>query len=394
MNTLTRNELQALAAKRSGPWVSLYETVGITNEAKQAATIRLKDRLRECEGALVTSGMRPADARALVAPVSTLIDEHLSSVGSCRGIAIWVSPEECRVEPLPVEVEDVAWVGPRPYVRPLIPLVQRNQPYWLLAISQNRARLFRGDLHGLVEEQVPNMPSAMAEVVDTASRDGTQQAHTAKLGTSVKGDAAFHGQGGMADHRKADLTNYFREVDHALKAHLRGDQAPLLFAGVDYLYPLFAAVTHHAHLLKDHIAENPDRLAAEELRQKAEHLLHPLWERHEADVVRSFEKGAGSYEVSDEVHVILPAAAAGQVKSLIVRQSGPLWGTFDSEHGKVHVDHEQRPGTEDLLDRACVEVLRHGGEVVAVPWPRINSGAPMAAIFHYALSPLARTTTA
>jgi hypothetical protein len=394
MNTLTRNELQALAARRSGPWVSLYETVGTTNEAKHAAVIRLKDRLRECDCALVASGMRPTDARALVAPVSTLIDENLSSVRGCRGIAIWVSPEECRVEPLPFEVEDVAWVGPRPYVRPLFALVQRNQPYWLLAISQNRARLFRGDMHGLIEAHVPDMPTALAEVVDTASRDGTQQAHTAKTGTSVKQDAAFHGQGGMADHRKADLITYFRAVDRAIQEHLHGDSAPLLLAGVDYLYPLFASVTHHAHLLENHVAENPDRLTAEELRRKAEQLLHPLWERQQSEAVRSFEKGLGSYEVSDEVHLILPAAAAGQVKSLIVRQSGPLWGTFDCEQGKVHVDHEQRPGTEDLLDRACVEVLRHGGDVFAVPWQQIKSGAPLAAIFRYALSPLVRTTSA
>lgn len=388
MNTLTRQELEALAAKRSGPWVSLYETVGITNEAKHAAAIRLKDRLRECEAALVTTGMRPTDARALVSPVSVLIDENLASIRGCRGLAIWVSPDDCRIEPLPVEVEDVAWVGPRPYVRPLLALVQRNQPFWLIAISQNKVRLFHGGMHGLTEEQVPDMPKALADVVDTASRDGTQQAHTAKLGTSVKKDAAYHGQGGMADHRKADITKYFHEVDRALQAHLRGDTAPLLFTGVDYLYPLFASVTHHPHLLKEHLAENPDRLTADALYHQAEHLLRPLWERQHVEVLRSFERGLGSCDASDEVHVILPAAAAGQVKSLLVRQSGPLWGTFDSEHGKVHVDHEQRPGTEDLLDRACVKVLSQGGDVFAVPWQQIKTAAPMAAIFRYALSPL------
>ncbi|HEY4308470.1 MAG TPA: hypothetical protein VGN12_03370 [Pirellulales bacterium] len=387
MNPLSQKELAALAGTRSGPWVSLYETVGVTNEATDAATIRLKDRLRECENALVRSGMRPTDARALVSPISSLVEDNLASVRGCRGLAIFASPEGCRIERLPVEVEDVAWVGPRPYIRPLIALVQRNRPFWLLGISQNRARLFRGDMHGLTEEQVPDMPIALAEVIDTGSRDGTQQSHTAKAGTSVKQDAAFHGQGGLADHRKTNIIKFFREVDRALQAHLRGDTGPLLFTGVDYLYPLFASVTRHPQLLDEHIAENPDRLTAEELYRQAERLLHRLWEHKQAEVVRSFENGLGSCEVSDEVHVILPAAAAGQVKSLLVRQSGPLWGTFDSEHGKIHVDHEQRPGTEDLLDRACAEVLLHGGGVFAVPWQKIKTGAPLAAIFRYALSP-------
>ena len=70
MSVFTRQELEALAAKRSGPWVSLYTTVGITNDAKRAATIRLKDRLRECESGLAASGIRPVDARAMLTPVS------------------------------------------------------------------------------------------------------------------------------------------------------------------------------------------------------------------------------------------------------------------------------------------------------------------------------------
>ena len=142
----------------------------------------------------------------------------------------------------------------------------------------------------------------------------------------MKQDAAFHGQGGLSDHRKANIKKYFHEVDRALKAYLRGDTATLLFAGVDYLYPLFADVTHHPHLLREHIAENPDRLTAAELHRQAEHLLGPTWDRKQAEALQAIEKGIGSDDVSDEVHVILPAAAAGHVKSLVVRQSGPLWG--------------------------------------------------------------------
>ena len=77
-----------------------------------------------------------------------------------------------------------------------------------------------------------------------------------------------------------------------------------------------------------------------------------------------------------------------------LRQAGPLWGTFDAVLGHTHVDQEQVPGSEDLLDRACAEVLLHGGNLYAVPWNQINSGAPMAAIFRYAASPLSAARSA
>ncbi len=73
----------------------------------------------------------------------------------------------------------------------------------------------------------------------------------------------------------------------------------------------------------------------------------------------------------------------------MVRQAGPLWGCFDAKQATIHIDHEQLPGSEDLLDRACVEVISHGGEVYSVPSEQIKTGAPMAAIFRYAATPLA-----
>ena len=98
-----------------------------------------------------------------------MIEEKLATLPACRGLAAFVSPEGYRFEPLPTEVEDVAWVGPRPYVRPLVGMLCRLHPFWLLAISQNKARLFHGGPHGLTEEHVPQMPSALADAVDTSS---------------------------------------------------------------------------------------------------------------------------------------------------------------------------------------------------------------------------------
>jgi len=283
-------------------------------------------------------------------------------------------------------VEEVAWVGNRYYIRPLIPLSKRKGGYWLLAASQNRVRLFQDVDSKLVEVSLQEMPEGIADLLDKDRPDGTEQPHTARLGNNVKKDAAFHGQGGASDYEKDRLVPYFREIDRALGACLHGDSRPLVFAGVDYLFSIFQSVTRYPHLLAQHIAGNPDRLDAARLEEQARAIVQPLAQRAAQEALRKFRGAVGSYNVCDDVQEIIPAAAAGRVESLLVRDCGPLWGEFDAADNVVRLHGEQIPMSEDLLDRACVEVLNHRGEVHAVPRGEIPNGVPMGALYRYAVA--------
>lgn len=383
MNTTSPAELSELGRSRAEKCVSIYTSLGSANDAKAAAAIRLKNHLPMIEASLGSRGLRAPEIKRFIQPVFDLAQGHLAQIPPCHGLAMFLTETSCRTVPLSIEVDDVAWVGNRFYVRPLIGLLSRACGYWLLSVSQNHVKLFRGDAQTLSEVQVRDLPLSVADVVDNSSHDGTRQVHTGRQGGTIRQDAEYHGQGGLSDHKKANLEKYLRAVDRAIEPLLRADPLPLVFAGVDSLFPIFAQLTHYGQLISERISGNPDLLSPAVLHHRANTLLQPLFDRPQTKALKALDALQGRATVCENVHEILPAAAEGRIKSLFVRDLGPLWGAFDPVSGVVHAQAEQSPECEDLIDRACVEVLNHGGEVFAVSWQELKCGAPMAAILRY-----------
>jgi hypothetical protein len=383
MNTTSREELIELGRGREEICVSIYTSVDVADQGKAAATIRLKNHFPMIEASLAKRGVGPAEIKKILRPIHQLAQQRLADLPPCHGLAMFVTEHSCRSEPLPIEVDDVAWVGRRFYVRPLLGLLRRDRGYWLLSVSQNRARLFHGSANGLVEQALQDLPLGVTDVVDESSHDGTRQAHTARQGGTIRQDAEYHGQGGLADHKKLNIEKYLRAVDRSIEPLLRSDPLPLVFAGVDYLYPMFAELTQCSQILSEHIHGNPDLVSPAQLHERACAILKPFFDRRQSETLVRLNAMQGRPLASDSVHEILPAAADGRVQSLLVHDTGPLWGAFDPVRRTVHAETEQLPDSEDLIDRACVEVLDHGGEVFAVSWQELKSGAPMSAILRY-----------
>jgi len=87
--------------------------------------------------------------------------------------------------------------------------------------------------------------------------------------------AKFHGQGVGIDEAKEDILRYFQHIDRGLHALLKDETAPLMLAGVEYLFPLYQEANTYPHLLEQGITGNPDKLKAETLREKAWDIVEP-----------------------------------------------------------------------------------------------------------------------
>jgi hypothetical protein len=81
--------------------------------------------------------------------------------------------------------------------------------------------------------------------------------------------AIYHGQGGGVEHEKADITAYFRIIEQALGTLLHEERAPLLFAGVDFLFPLYREVNSYAYFVEEPVPRNPAQWSAVELHRHA-----------------------------------------------------------------------------------------------------------------------------
>src|SRR5690606_17249664 len=72
----------------------------------------------------------------------------------------------------------------------------------------------------------------------------------------------------LGSSAEEDLKEFFRQVDSGARTVVPDDKKPVVLAGVDYLHPLYRAVSG-LNVLAEGIVGNPEELSAAELHRRA-----------------------------------------------------------------------------------------------------------------------------
>jgi hypothetical protein len=245
----------------------------------------------------------------------------------------------------------------------------------------NRVTLYEGSRDELRPVPIDDLPHDMAEALNLDQPTALVQVMTTPVGTT------FHGQGGEIDRRKGELRDYFRMIDRALHSHLSGSQRLLLFAGVEYLFPIYSEVNSYSHLFQTALAGNPERLGGVELHRRAEELLAPYRRRTcEADASR-YETSAGARRTTERLDVVLAEAHSGAVDVLFLADHETRWGRYDAATRYLDLTSSNDPIACDLYDLAAYQTLKHRGRVHVVPAAEVPHRGPCAALLRFARSP-------
>jgi len=366
--TISPQELKSLAMHEGAPCVSLYLSTSPAGPQKQQNTIKLKNVLRHAELAL--QGSLPEDRiESLLRPVKAIVTSEDVWLVHDHGVGIFLAPEFFRLVELPYEVGENAYIGDRFHLLPLFPAISRDDRFYLLTLSRNGARLFEGARSGLTEVAVPNMPAGLADVRKFNEHSRDLQYHTAGAG----GSAVFHSSASAEQEDKALLHEYFRLVDRAVHAELKETTEPLVLAGVDYLFPLYAEVNGYRHLLDGGVAGNPDGLPTEELHRRAWPLIEARLDRIRREQLDSYYRLFGTGLTSNRLDEISSAAEQGRVSFLFLPND-----MRESRNGEAVAADGSDP-----LDRAAVNVMLNGGTVVPLPTDEVPKEGDVAAVFRY-----------
>jgi hypothetical protein len=275
------------------------------------------------------------------------------------------------------------------YLKPLLPLLTFDGRFYILALSHNAVRLLACTHDSVSELKLPELVlGSLAEFLRGEERENNLQSHSsASFGTMGKDGrhpAIFHGQGVGTDEAKNDLLRYFQHIDRGLHELLKDETAPLVLAGVEYLFPIYGEANSYPHLLELGIAGNPDKLKAETLLRKAWAVVEPYVLRERQEATAQYRELASTERTSRNTSEIVPAAYYGRVASLFVVRDQEQWGTFDPATNTLQIHEQAQPGDEDLLDLASTQTLLHGGVVYAAEQTGIPDDAPLSAVFRYA----------
>jgi hypothetical protein len=382
MDVLSRDDLELLVQQPRSLCVSLYVPTHRSGPETQQDPIRLKNLIRRAEEGLVGTGIRRRAASELLHPARELIEDEAFWRHQSGGLALFLRAGWFRCYRLPLTFEELVVVSDRFHVSALLPLLTGDGHFFVLALSENEARLLAGTRSAVHVVNVPGLPAGVKDALryDDPQRElGSHAAERGGPGARV----VLHGLGIGAEVQKERLGRYLQAVDGAVRRSLRAQHAPLILAGVEYVRGMYRDVNSYPHLLEAGISGSPDRASSEELHTRAWALVEPLFARDRDDAEAAYRGALGTGRASDSLEEVLPAAEAGRIDVLFVPTGTDVLSATHGSPGVAYADGGQELGGRDLLEEAVVRTMLNGGTVYAVREGEMPDRAPVAALFRY-----------
>lgn len=385
MKQLSRAELEPLMQSRGGLCVSLFAPMVKAGPEVQQNPIRFKNLVRRAGEALAERGHAPKEIEAFLAPAAALIDDTPFWRHQGAGLAVFLADGFFRRYRLPLPVRELAVVEERFHLKPLLPALSGDGRFYLLALSQKRVRLLEATRHSAREIDLGELPTSLNEALGYEVEERHLQFHTGtprRTGEATR-SAVFHGHGGGEDDAKLEIQKFFNLLAGGVSTLAADPAAPLVLAGVEFLFPLYRQVSADPRLVEGGVPGNPEELGAEELRDRAWPLVEPVFTRAQQEAAARFRELLGTGQASGRLDEVVAAAHDGRVDTLFVALGTRRWGSFDAGTRAVEPAEHNGPGTEDLLDLSAIQTLLKGGTVYAVPPDEVPEGGELAAVYRY-----------
>ena len=321
------------------------------------------------------------EAKKYLRPALELLENddfwnHLSD-----GLTLFVAEDYSNFFILPQKFSHYVAVDKKFYLRKLLPLVQKNNKHFILALSQNEVRFFEGNETSITPIRINDLiPNGMGELIGSMDRSSTVQQHSAGVAGNI-----YHGQGSGKDDKNEELKKYFREIDAGLMEMLYDETAPLLIYSVDYQIPIYKEVSKYSNIFEEAIIGNPEQDDPVLIHERSWMVIKEFFQEERKEKVDQFMTylvdGKASFFNLD----IIPAAINGKVEVLFVdSEKDNVWGYFDEEKNSVTIHKTKQEDSICVLEKAAMATYEQGGIVYNIPMAEFPKPfAEVNAIYRY-----------
>lgn len=380
MDKLDQSELQSLIrTNTTGPHASLYMPTIKAGQETLQNPIRFKNLLRELETKLEAFSMSSTEIRDFLAKPTALIDDYGFWQHAEEGFALFLAEDFYRHFRLPLLFDELALVGERFYLKPLLRMFSQDRQFYILALSMNGIRLLSADPYTVTKIDLGDTPLSLVDALGPELTEQHLQFHSGDAG----GAPRYHAQGAGQDDTKPDIHKFFLALDEGVTECIGYDGKPLVLAGVEYLLPIYRDVTRYKSVLPEGVTGNPEMASNEELRDEAWKLVEPLFNKAFTETIDRYHSLFNENRASNRLDDIVTAAVDGRIDTLLVARGAHCWGRYDMAQRQVQRHTEATSSGEDLLDLAAVQAYTQGGQVFVCDPELIPDGALAAAFFRY-----------
>ncbi len=361
----SRTDIERIAAARDELSVSIYmPTNSIPAHAEEN---RLRARAL-FDSAIEQIGERTDEVR-VIRPLQEALDSLLddtdfwSHLG--RSLAVFLTPAGITEYRLPNELTEHVSVSDRFTITPLLRAVTFPQTAFVLALSQNGARIVK------VSADAPAREISISELPGSAEQ---------AIGLRSIGGRSPYGRIQGDEGRKVRLTQYARAIDHALRPFLNGKSLPLIISATEPLASIYRNLSGYHALAEEGIRGNPDEISDADLAAAAREILDRLYAAELDELKEVFGERQNSGRAVTDLSDLARAAGVGAIATLAVDMDAYVSGTID-ESGALQLGDTDHDVLEEIARRA----IETGARVLAVRAADLPEGVEAAGILRFAI---------
>jgi hypothetical protein len=318
----TRADLEQLLSVRGAACVSIYLPTA-PEERGERDRLEFKSLAAEALEQLAAASTGRDSMNGLRVLLDDLADDGAFWARQAHSLAVFATPSGARTYQVANGLSPVVEVSDRFHVKPLLRSATFPQAAFVLALSQNAARLVEVSPDSPpAEVSVPGMPSDAAGAVGKASIADRSP------------DRRIQGSEG----HKVRLRQYARRVEEALRPTLAGLDLPLILAATEPLESIFRSVSTYPHLARGVIAGNPDTKTDGELADASRRVLDELYAGELRELRARYEQRVPQGRASDDLAEIARAATFGAVDTAFLDIDETVPGFVDEADGALTID--------------------------------------------------------
>lgn len=358
----TRTDIERIAATTDEVCVSLYlptSPVPADTEHDRLVARNLVDRAVE----QVEERTDRRTATQLAGHLRDLLEDAGFWRRLGRSLAVFATPSQVVHFRLPNELVEEVRVADRFTITPLLRALTFPQAAFVLALSQNGARLV---------EVAADQPARLVPV-DGMPSDVASHAGVPAL-SSGPSEGRHQGEEGLRILR----TDFARAVDQAVRPVLNGQPLPLVLAAADPLASIYRNLSGYAGLVEEGIDGNPDPLSEAQLADTARGVLDRLYSAELEELRSELDSRQVSGRATKDLSDLARAATAGAVDTLVVDMHAHVPGTV-GEDGTLALGD----GEDDVLEEIARRAVATGARVLAVRPDDLPDGVSAAGLLRF-----------
>lgn len=266
-----KKDLQELKAFKEPFSLTIYAPYIEEPSGVNPNRVQLKNLIKEAEYQLLAQGLNPRTTSKTLAKAKALLEDKELWTIHKESLVVFTHPQLFKYYHVPRTITAVPLINIKKgfNLKPLEAIMSQNILYFVLALSHNNVRFYKGDNFNLTEVKPPGLPVSLKQALNIDEYPKSRETHAIAPAILGKGSEAFHSQYNVRQVDKKLLLEFFRVIDHQLHKFLIGKNNPLILACVDYLAPIYKKVNSYPYLVDEIIRGNPDHKKSELIHKQA-----------------------------------------------------------------------------------------------------------------------------